>query len=134
MKTTTLRPTASTPCHSEFLADPVFTECLPGPRLRVEICLPLVPEGRVCPQSAWESFLVEAVAPTFPEGFTVLPGLHLLPMGPGWFLRLEVRTIVAQMTESCEARDAIAALLAAWRQNSGSAPVSVMIQTVRATI
>jgi hypothetical protein len=134
MKNTTLHLTETTTCHSEFLADPIVSECLPGPRLRIEICLPIVHQGRVRPQSAWESFLTEAVAPTFPNGFSVFPGLHLLPLGPGRLLRREVQTIVAQVTESCETREAIAALLAVWQQNSGSAPVSVMIQTVRTHI
>jgi hypothetical protein len=87
MKTTTLRLTAATTAHAEFLTDPVFSECLPGPRLRVEICLPIVLEGRVCPQSAWECFLAEPVAPTFPEGFLN----QTLPKSPSEFHRPNTR-------------------------------------------
>jgi hypothetical protein len=119
---------------AEFLADPVFAECLPGPHLRIELSLPLACQGRVRPESAWQTFLTQVVAPAFPEGFTVMPGLHLLPLADGRSLRLEVQILVALAPESPRTREALAGVIAAWRDASGCSPVSVMIQTVRTSV
>jgi len=118
-------------CATEFHTDPVYTERLPGPTLRIEICLPIAHQGRVRPESAWETFLAEIVVQAFPGGFSVIPAIHLLPLGNGRILRLDVQILIAHAEESVETREALSHLLAAWRAISGSGPVSVGVQPVR---